>query len=745
VKDIVSRQEWFTARELAEIVGQRGIAGYPASERNFRALADRMGWNAGELSRKRAGRGGGMEYHFSALPLDLQAALVALEAKTCVVAEMNAQSLREQRQLEALRAAHQPKRAVGAREARAEITRAIDVYAVAKGQGRAWSIRAFLEAQDVHLARISAGEKVAKHQALTHAEAKLLQRPDPMVDGFGVTAETILTANARARGGVPKVGRSALYEWFQMRDAGSVVALAPAPTKAADPIPPGFAGFLKHYAIGAKPDATEALRDYLETDPPEHLRLTIGQVRYVLKHKLNDIERNVGREGLLTLRSRMAYIERSTDNLLPTTVYTADGKTFDAEIADPRSRLPMRPELTSILDVATRKCVGIAVSRKENVIAVTEALRRACEHHGIPAMFYTDRGAGYKNKTFDAEASGLMARLSIAKMHALPYNSQAKGIIERFNKTVWNPLAKKFPTYIGEDMDKEAGQFAYRKTRRDIKEFGESRLLMPWDEFLATCERAVAEYNASQHSALPRFEDPETGKLRHMSPNEAWAAHVRDGFEAMLPDEGEIDDLFRPYEPRMARRGLVEWNRNTFFHERLEAYHGVRVLVGYDDNQSERVWVREIADDGQPGALICVAKFGGNRTDFIPRTLQDKVEQDRLEGRRKRVLAKLRDVEAEAAAPLVIERSVEPVAAFIKVPEVTLQPVQEPVLLREVKKPQVASDLELAIWVIKNPGQASEGQLRILRDYMKQPSSVEYFRSSGVNLDALAKLLRGAA
>ncbi|PTV94049.1 putative transposase [Rhodobacter aestuarii] len=744
MKDMVTRQEWFTARELAEAVSRRGLAGYPKSERNFRALAERQGWNEGLLARKRAGRGGGMEYHFSALPTDLQAALAGSEAKTCVVHAMNAQALREERQLDALRAAHQPKHAVGAREARAEITRAIDAFAVAKGQGRAWAIRAFLEAQNVHLARIAASEKIADHQPVTPAEAKLLQRPDPMVEGFGVTADTILTANARARGGIAKLSERSLWRWFQARDAGAVVALAPAPTKTVDPIPAGFAGFLKHYAIGTKPDATEALSEYLKTDPPEHLRLTISQVRYVLRNKLNDIERNVGREGLLTLRSRMAYIERSTENLLPTTVYTADGKTFDAEIADPRSRLPMRPELTSILDVATRKCVGIAVSRKENVIAVTEALRRACENHGIPAMFYTDRGAGYKNKTFDTEASGLMARLSITKMHALPYNSQAKGIIERFNKTVWNPLSKRFPTYIGADMDKEASQFAHRKTRRDIKEFGESRLLMPWEEFLDTCERAVAEYNDRPHSALPRFEDPETGTLRHMSPNEAWAAHVRDGFEALLPDPGEIDDLFRPYEVRVVRRGLVEWNRNTFFHERLEAYHGVRVLVGYDDNQAEHVWVREIADDGEPGPLICVARFGGNRTDFIPRTLQDKVERDRLEGRKKRVQAKLRDIEAEAAAPLIVERPVEPVANFIREPQAP-EAVRANVPLNAAKKPRFASDLDLALWAIEHPGEASDGQMRILRDCMNQPTSVEYFRSSGVDLDALAKLLRGAA
>ncbi len=106
--------------------------------------------------------------------------------------------------------------------------------------------------------------------------------------------------------------------------------------------------------------------------------------------------------------------------------YGWNGHTFDAEVADPNSYRAMRPEITSIMDVATRRLVGWAISRKENVIAVTEALRNACLENGIPAVFYTDRGAGYKNKTFDDNGNGLMGRLGIDKMEALPYSICAR-------------------------------------------------------------------------------------------------------------------------------------------------------------------------------------------------------------------------------------------------------------------------------------------------------------------------------
>ena len=42
-------------------------------------------------------------------------------------------------------------------------------------------------------------------------------------------------------------------------------------------------------------------------------------------------------------------------------------------------------------------------------------------------------------------------------MRALPYNSQAKGVIERINQ-IYTPAAKRLPTYVGKDMDKEQGK-----------------------------------------------------------------------------------------------------------------------------------------------------------------------------------------------------------------------------------------------------------------------------------------------
>ncbi|WP_092896467.1 hypothetical protein [Rhodobacter sp. 24-YEA-8] len=84
----------------------------------------------------------------------------------------------------------------------------------------------------------------------------------------------------------------------------------------------------------------------------------------------------------------------------------------------------------------------------------------------------------------------------------------------------------------------------------------------------------VDEYNNEPHRGLPKFEDPETGKMRHMTPNEAWAAHVANGFEPVSVDPDEADDLFRPYKICTARRSQVWWNTNGPVDPRRGRYMG---------------------------------------------------------------------------------------------------------------------------------------------------------------------------
>jgi putative transposase len=155
--------------------------------------------------------------------------------------------------------------------------------------------------------------------------------------------------------------------------------------------------------------------------------------------------------------------------------------------------------------VHTRKCVGWSIDLAESGFAVLDALSMAVMTHGIPLIFYVDNGSGYKNALMSDPSTGMMSRLGISMEHSLPYNSQARGIIERSHKSIWVKAAKKLPTYMGADMDKEARQRVFKITRADIKASGSSRLLLTMTDFVQFCAVEIDEYNTKPQRGLPKF------------------------------------------------------------------------------------------------------------------------------------------------------------------------------------------------------------------------------------------------
>lgn len=754
-------QEFFTARELSEMAARWGYAGLPHTERNMREYAKRAGWNENTagLCRRRKGYGGGYEYHISLIP-NLQGMLLKERLLKTGTRDRNAVAVKEEATLSAP-VANLARRARTTAEARSEIMVAILGYAARRGKTVGQAISDFLMAQEGHRHWLASCSARDRGDYLDSAAMRAIQIGSPMTRafdpkapfGFGVSEEVLAAANNRPRrngDGFCSVSERSLARWMKAHREKGFSGLAPAATKSEKPIPADFWRFMRLFASPSKPAIARSHSKYLAQTPGDIRPLTIDQVRYILREKLDHIERNRGREGALTMRSRLAYVSRDTSDLLPTTIYVADGHTFDAEVADPNSYRAMRPEITSIMDVATRRIVGWAISRKENVIAVTEALRNACMMSGIPAIFYVDRGAGYKNKTFDDDGNGLMARLGIDKMHALPYGSQAKGNIERSHQTIWITLAKEFPTYLGDAMDKEARQKAFRQSRKELAEVGASTLLMPWDTFREAVARRAEDYNNEPHSSMPRIIDPVTGRRRFMTPNEAWAQHVADGFEPVIVDPEMMDDLFRPYVERTVSRCLVQWNTNEYFSLDLNPYHEKRVFVGYDDAQADRVWVREIdRETGEPGRLITVAVYGGNKVAYIPRTRVAAAEEKRQKGALKRLEAKARDVEAERTAPMLEQtlelRAEDAISAPVREPAPTAVLVDRIAPAPAQKRRTFASDEELAAWALAHPAELSANQIRVLRSCMSSPAARDLFRMSGIDLEALRTLLRAVA
>jgi putative transposase len=712
--------EWLSASEIA----QARLPSLPASRENAARFISRVAAVHPELVRPRSGRGGGLEVAAAALPAEARRELSrrahADAEKSADLVDLAAEHEANKRQIATRGIGHLTARQRHVMEARAAVLLAIEARALIAGCGKDRAIQAFLaDATGLRLDRAQLG--------------------------------AVELANDRGAGAV--LSHRTVYRWFKAREDLGVIGLAPALTRQKADLPPWFDDFLRHYGKPSKPSIAEALREFNRTLPASADRPTEAAVRRCLK-KMPQLERLKGREGKLALRARLAYTARDFADLLPTSVYVADGKTFDAEIGNPIHGRPFRPELTTIIDVATRRVVGWSASLDENTFGVVDALRRACGANGIPAIFYTDRGPGYRNQAMDAPLTGFMARAGITAMRALPYNSQAKGVVERLNQ-VYTAAAKALPTYIGRDMDKEAKLIAFKTTRREIAVAGSSRLLVGWDAFLDLIEETLASYNDRPHSSLPKIRDAQLGRLRHMTPNEMWAAKL-DGFEAVIPDEAELDDMFRPYVQRRTRRALVDWLGNSYFAPALEPFDGQDVVVGYDIRDASRVWVREIDEvDGErvPGRLIAIATFEGHKTRYVPLSAEQAAMEKRAKGRLGRLQSKievvgqeLRPVFTLQPAPPAIE--IAPIGAVT--PAVSVVPVANDQVSRPVvpapapagKRPVFHDDVAFATWLAGNPDEATASDIALLRELLTTHSTNELLRMSGLDLAALRSIAR---
>lgn len=450
-------------------------------------------------------------------------------------------------------------------------------------------------------------------------------------------ADTVRRANAKAgKDGNAKVSRATLFNWLKLAenagDNSLVAVLAPKHRDVTMPV--WGATLLKLWGQPTKPSLSMVMRELVNVMGGENVP-TYAQASYFLRTHVGNVELERGRMGARELKNIQPFIRRDASELFPTDVYTADGHTFDAEVAHPISGRPFRPEITAIIDVASRKLVGFSIDLAESGLAVLDAIRTAVCTNGVMALFYVDNGSGYKNAMMSRDGSGLMDRLGSTLTHSLPYNSQAKGVVERSHQSIWIQAAKRLPTYIGVDMDKEAKQKVFKKTRKDIATFGESKLLLAWDDFMTLCHDEMQRYNNRPHHAHPRRHNKLTGRKEHLTPQQVWdeklAMMVNLGKPLVQVHEADMVDLFRPYIERKVLRGEIKMFNHVYFSRDLEQYHGETVHVGYDIHDASQVWVRDVS-----GRLLAVAKFEANTRAYFAQPVIEQAHEKRALGQLKR-------------------------------------------------------------------------------------------------------------
>lgn len=442
--------------------------------------------------------------------------------------------------------------------------------------------------------------------------------------------------------GLPSV--RTVKRWFTQRERNTLLPQISSPDMK---MPPWLPLFMQYYGRPSKPSAQDAYRLFLPAlaaNMPDVKPPSMHQV-YRALDKIGKVTREIGRMGDREIKNIKPHKARKFWHLKPAAVYTADGHTFDAEVLNPLSGRPFRPEITTVVDVGTRRCMGWSVGLAESALTVLEALSHA-SRSAIGAVWYVDNGSGFKNAMMTDEATGLMGRLGMTIHHARAYNSQAKGASER-SHNIFTRAAKRLPTYVGKDMDAEARKAMFHWTRGEIRLQGGiiNAPIPTWDGFKQYIEAVIAEYNDMPHRALPQIYDAD-GKKRHMTPNEFWAvktAHFGQPPKVAPEDEGL---LFRPQVMRTVSRGKISILNNTYFSAELEEFHGERLRVGYDVQDARWVWIYD--DEGR---LICKAEWEGNATAYMPQSYIEQAQDRRNEAALKRNNDRRANILAEQRTP----------------------------------------------------------------------------------------------
>ena len=588
---------WYSAKELA------GLPGLPGTERNVREYAKRHGWEGQQRLGSKA-----LEYAFSVLPEETQNALLLAQAENAEPAPAST-------------VASTPE---DPRPGQQQLTDA---------QRQVMSARVAFVREIERMSRMVSQQR-AIETLVAHAKED---------DLTPYLKERVVLANDR-KTETRTLSERTLKRWMSDFKKHGERGLAPKRRQADMSMPPWAGDFLKRYQKPQKPSVEAAYQLLVEQTEPPHP--SIHQVRRWLA-KLSPEARERGRMGAHELKALQPFKRRTSDALLPNDVWVADGHTFDAEVINPLTGQAFRPEITLIIDWGTRRIVGFALNLAESTVATLDALRDAVSRVGMFNLFYVDNGSGFDNAT----VYEVVDRLGGSITHSLPYNSQARGVIERAHQTILVKLAKEMPSFIGADMDKEAATKAHKLSRRDIKQGLKPAFIPTFQEFFERLNDALDVYNHRPHSGLSKIRDLDSGRLRHQSPMEAWKNAETEGFEALTAPTDVVASLMRPQEVRKTNRGEVRINGGTYFMDALRDFHGEEIRVAWDYRDTGSVGVYTL-----DGEHLGDAQLDGNATPAMPASMIQRAAEKREKGQLNRLAQKAKtitgsDVEIRAITP----------------------------------------------------------------------------------------------
>lgn len=429
-------QTWWSASEIAEA----GLPDMPTTARAVQIMAKREGWaSMPGKARRRAGRGGGMEYHVSLFPI---------RAKTSLM--------------------QAPKAPDGPRpreEVWAEFE-GLKSTAKAKAETRLNALREIDDLEGIGLTRTEAVRAVSTQ---INTSEKTIWNWLALVEG--VAREDRLAYLAPRPGGA-KGRKVEVDERFMDLVKGSYFQQSGAPLTAAFE-------WAERVAIqeGIPVPQIHQVRRIIDATVPKHVQIFLTKGAHALAryypHQTRDKTYMTALEGV-----------------------QADYHKFDVFIRFPDQRTG-RIQMIAISDIYSGKFLTYRLSETANSHTVQLAFGDMVRRYGIPSHVLLDNGHEFVNKVMtgqvehrhrfkikDDDVLGLFPLLGIQVHFATPGWGQAKPI-ERAFRDLCDRVAK-HPEFIG----------AYTGRNTVEKPENHGALAIPLDEFKAVLDREIAAHNA---------------------------------------------------------------------------------------------------------------------------------------------------------------------------------------------------------------------------------------------------------
>lgn len=500
--------------------------------------------------------------------------------------------------------------------------------------------------------------------------------------------EAACKANARKGTTRCGVGKSSLQQWLTeylaTRDGTERLALmAPGVSKGRKPEDIWwFTRFLPYWRDPRGHSLKECYRmfsddwsrNYAGQDTMLAVLPSYDAVRRAMD-KLSLLEKKRGRVTGGAWKALQPFVRRDWSVLKTNDVWIGDGHGMKMTIRHPDHGQRFKPELTLIMDGVTRYVVGWSIAYAESTIAVSDAMRHAIQHNGVPLFYYSDNGAGQTSNRLDADVTGMFPRLGIGHETGIPGNAQGRGIIERAHQTILMRVARQFATFNGNSADRDwvrstsvaidsAVNADLKGKELTAKQQRSLRLLPSWDDLIVAVEAGIEWYNTChEHAELPKRDN---GK--HYTPAQYRAEMLQD-VELHYLTDAEQRELFRPVFEVSCRRGEVRFLNNIYFSEALAQYHGEKVQACIDIHDASMVIIRSM-----DGTYICEAVWDGNKRAAFPVSMVEAKREERAAGIKKRAQRVIDKADAE----LIPHRTIEHAPDFSMLGGTDTTPASEP-------------------------------------------------------------------